>query len=189
MNICKTNMNNTMKTRDYFFDNLKVLLIFLVVFCHGLERVTDSSDFNLTLHKLILCFVMPAFVFVTGYFSKNMAIENCPKRIRILNFILLYIIVQAVKMYIWDSTSFLKPTYANWYIWACIVWYTVLPTVAKLKPVYGIGLSLLVGIFCGTDSSVSATLQISRVLCFFPYFLFGYYLSAKSFEWLEDLKA
>ncbi len=178
-----------MKTRDYFIDNLKGLLIFLVVFCHGLEQVTDSSDFNLTIHKLILCFVMPSFVFVTGYFAKSMAIENNPKRIRIYNFILLYIIMQAVKRYILGGSSFLKPAYANWFIWACIVWYTILPLATKLKPVYGMVSTVLAGLLCGLDPTVSSTLQISRVICFFPYFLLGYYISPEIFKHIENLTA
>ena len=58
-------------TRDYLFDNLKVLLIFLVVFGHLLEKYIDKDLFLRSIYIFIFMFHMPLFIYVSGYFSKN----------------------------------------------------------------------------------------------------------------------
>ena len=58
------------KERDYYFDNLKAVLIFLVVLGHFLLPIYDDA-FLVVLKRLIYVFHMPLFVFVSGYFSKN----------------------------------------------------------------------------------------------------------------------
>ena len=55
-----------MKERVYKFDNLKLLLIVLVIFGHILEFVPNSMD----KYIFIYTFHMPCFMFVTGYFAK-----------------------------------------------------------------------------------------------------------------------
>ena len=58
------------KERDYFFDNLKAVLIFLVVL--GLFLLPIHGDNPLVVVKrLIYIFHMPLFVFVSGYFAKK----------------------------------------------------------------------------------------------------------------------
>lgn len=60
------------KERDYLFDNIKGLLIFLVVFGHLISyssfKKIHSIDF---IYLSIYIFHMPIFVFISGYFSKK----------------------------------------------------------------------------------------------------------------------
>ena len=58
-------------TRDYLFDNYKVLLIVLVVMGHFIEPCYRINAFLYTLKWLIVSFHMPAFIFISGYFLKN----------------------------------------------------------------------------------------------------------------------
>lgn len=58
-----------MKERNYLFDNLKFLLIVLVVFGHSLEEISLAQDYAI-IRAWIYSFHMPAFVFISGYFSK-----------------------------------------------------------------------------------------------------------------------
>ena len=57
------------KERDYFFDNLKAVLIFLVVLGHFLLPIHGESVL-VVVKRLIYVFHMPLFVFVSGYFAK-----------------------------------------------------------------------------------------------------------------------
>lgn len=59
-----------MKERNYLFDNLKFLLIVLVVFGHSLEEISLAQDYAI-IRAWIYSFHMPAFVFISGYFSKS----------------------------------------------------------------------------------------------------------------------
>ena len=57
--------------RDYQIDNIKGLLILLVVFGHSLELVRINSGVANFMYIFIYTFHMPVFVFYAGYLSKN----------------------------------------------------------------------------------------------------------------------
>lgn len=59
-----------MKERNYLFDNLKFLLIVLVVFGHSLEEISLEHNYAI-IRAWIYSFHMPVFVFISGYFSKS----------------------------------------------------------------------------------------------------------------------
>ena len=66
-------MTNDKKLRNnnYFIDNLKVILIFLVVFGHLIERYIDTNSTLLGVYMFIYTFHMPLFIFVSGFLSKK----------------------------------------------------------------------------------------------------------------------
>ena len=173
--------------RDYFFDNLRLFLIFCVVFCHGIEQVRGDSDIIIILHETILSYMMPMFVFVTGFFSKNMADVNSSKRKKILNFIVLLCICQIIKQLIFGYDTFIQPHYGNWYLLAMVVYYYTLPLVAKIKPMYMMPLSILGGLLIGLEANAGA-LQLSRIISFFPFFLLGYYCTKENIDIVKTMK-
>ncbi len=59
------------RKREYLFDNYKVLLIVLVVIGHFIEPCYDQNPFLYELKWWIAAFHMPAFIFISGYFSKK----------------------------------------------------------------------------------------------------------------------
>ena len=63
--------SSTTKPRDYLFDNCKAFLILMVVLGHFTEGSYQHTDFLYTLKWLIVSFPMPAFIFISGYFSKR----------------------------------------------------------------------------------------------------------------------
>ena len=79
------------KERDYFFDNARALLIFLVVFGHLMEPYRSSSGFITSLYLTIYSFHMPGFLFISGYFAKKAGqagyIEKLSKKLLIPYFI------------------------------------------------------------------------------------------------------
>lgn len=64
-------MESKNRQRDYLFDNYKVLLIILVIIGHFTEPSYHNNDFLYILKWLIVSFHMPAFIFISGYFSKR----------------------------------------------------------------------------------------------------------------------
>src|SRR5690625_7801367 len=54
-----------------YFDNAKLLLIFLVVFGHLIQPFTGDSKSVQTLYTWIYTFHMPAFIFLAGFFAKG----------------------------------------------------------------------------------------------------------------------
>ena len=128
---------------------------------------------------------MPTFVFVTGYFAKGMAKEG-EKRLKICNLFLLYTLFQITQMIIRGSDSFLRPKYGAWYLMGLMIWYLVLPIVSRFKPWAAIGVSVLAAALCGMDPAVTKALHLSRVICFFPFFLLGYYCTGETGNKLKE---
>ncbi|WP_368917457.1 acyltransferase family protein, partial [Staphylococcus haemolyticus] len=71
--------------RDYFFDNARAILIFLVVFGHMIQPYTSESKYLSALYLLIYSFHMPSFLFISGYFAKHLDkphyLENVAKKL------------------------------------------------------------------------------------------------------------
>lgn len=59
------------KERIAYWDNMKAILIFLVVLGHFLLSISKKDSMVLGLGYYIYLFHMPAFVFVSGFFSKR----------------------------------------------------------------------------------------------------------------------
>src|SRR5699024_4083736 len=57
--------------RYAYFDNAKLILIFLVVFGHMIQPFIDASHEINTLYLWIYTFHMPAFIFLAGFFAKG----------------------------------------------------------------------------------------------------------------------
>src|SRR5690606_41893719 len=56
--------------RNAYFDNAKLLLIFLVVFGHAIQPFTSKNRIIDALYIWIYTFHMPAFIFLAGFFVK-----------------------------------------------------------------------------------------------------------------------
>jgi len=60
-----------MPKRDSYFDNAKILLIFLVVFGHFIQSYIDMNLFISYMYNFIYTFHMPAFIIISGFFAKG----------------------------------------------------------------------------------------------------------------------
>lgn len=57
--------------RISFFDNARVILIFLVVFGHLISKYVKDEPFLANIYLFIYTFHMPAFILISGYFAKK----------------------------------------------------------------------------------------------------------------------
>lgn len=160
------------KRRDYLFDNLKILLIFLVVFGHAVANVANDIALRGSLDIFIYLFHMPLFVFISGYFSKN--IDKCREK-AIKDLLLPFIVFN----FIWYASigNFQFPIYypgwTLWYLLSLFVWRFFLKDIIKIK--WALGLSLMLGLLVGLVDNYSSLLSFSRIFAFLPFFLLGYY--------------
>ncbi len=171
---------NLKNCREDYFDNLKLLLTILVVVGHTIEPLINSHLNIKLLYVFIYSFHMPLFVFISGYFSKN--INNEEKLFsKINNIFVPYVIFQLLyslfNIYILKAQNFkitlVYPYWITWYLLSLFTWNLVLPYFSKIK--YCIIISLLISILCGYDTNVGYYLSLSRTITFFPYFLMGYF--------------
>lgn len=179
-----------MEKRSAYWDNVKAILIFLVVLGHFLLTMQKKSVTVEAVYWWIYSFHMPAFVFVSGYFAKSFVKKN-GDRSRLLGFLVLYVVFT---MLLWltnmiNSKEFRFPSLfstgsAQWYMLAMFVWYLLLLFVSGYSGKLSIMAALLVGLLVGLDENAGVFLSMSRILVFFPFFLMGYYFQE---EWVEKL--
>ena len=146
-----------------------------------------ESEYNQVLNALynaILSFHMPAFILISGYFSKNI------KSIRFKEFdAILYpfIIFQIIDILLAKYTGFgyshdgniLYPIYQNWYILALFFWRLLLPACNKVPKKYMLAISIVIAFLVGfvfVSTKSGLFLAIYRTLYFFPFFLMGAYM-------------
>ena len=161
------------KERDYFFDNLKAVLIFLVVLGHFLLPIHGDNPL-VVVKRLIYIFHMPLFVFVSGYFAKKIYKNGQYNFKKILYLIKAYVLFVEI--------NFFSQSGAPWYLFAMIVWYLTIPLIRRCRPltviIVNIGLALVAGYF----KNVGDFLCLSRILVFGPFFYIGYYMEQPVLE-------
>jgi len=167
--------------RNYKMDNIRFLLIFLVILGHFIELF--RGDFSLALYKIIYSFHMPAFLFLTGFFARFH-----PRKI-FLNLICPYILFQvlyrAFDAFIIQgkdsfTLNFTTPYWILWYLLTVICYYLLIPLIDSedvRSRKFILGIAIVVSLLAGYDSSIGYYGSLSRSFTFFPFFLAGFYLS------------
>lgn len=167
--------------RNYKMDNIRFLLIFLVILGHFMELF--PGNFTTALYKIIYSFHMPAFLFLTGCFARFK-----PRKIvfkLICPYILFQILYRAFDAFILRgkttfTPNFTTPYWLLWYLFTVICYYLLIPVIdtksMRSRRII-IGLSILLCLLTGYDSSIGYYLSLSRSITFLPYFIAGYYWS------------
>lgn len=165
-----------MKNRMYKFDNIKAVLIFLVVFGHFLECVFGYKD----LYLFIYTFHMPLFIFVSGYFAKY------NRRKIVTDLIYPYVVFQILytlfEIYLLGDEklklTFVRPRWILWYMVAIIAYYLLIPLFdvkSSKNKIIVLGLMIMISLLVGYDYRVGYDLALSRILVFMPFFFAGFY--------------
>lgn len=149
------------KSRDNYWDTLKVMLIFLVVYGHIVTHYTNSNQLNTSIYNWIFLFHMPLFVFVSGRFSHIR--DKNKYRKGILKIAETYIFFQFIRVFLRYLTghglnviaALTSPSYTLWYLLCLIFWR-------------------LLALFIGEDNMkkhCKLILSLSILLCFLGGFI------------------
>lgn len=177
------------KQRIFYWDNLKAILIFLVVLSHFLLPALEEGRLIQVSHYFIYLFHMPAFVFVTGFFAKRYIEKGNIQISKLTGYLLLYVIFKLIILVTKSvlaqelvKVDFLRDSGAPWYLLGMFFWFLFLPLFAKLRPAISICIALLISVICGMVPGVGDFLCLSRTIVFFPFFLAGYYYKGENIE-------
>lgn len=162
------------RERSYLFDNYKCMLIILVVFGHILEEygIFGTSEH---IRAVIYSFHMPAFIFISGYFSKNLtkcyeqAVKTC-----LLPFLVFNTIWLIITMDTW-RVNVLFPAYVFWYLLSLFFWRITIRFVSRIRFTFLV--LLLIALYVGCFHEADRFLSISRTLVFYPLFYLGFWVS------------
>jgi fucose 4-O-acetylase-like acetyltransferase len=176
-------MIEIVKLRDAQYCNLKLLLIFLVIYGHLIESMIWQSEVLMVQYRWMYLVHMPLFCFLSGLFLNNAKV--CKKQLaRIFP---LYILLQTFAVVIGNGeVNPLTPYWHLWYllsysIWLCLAWTWFRFCNGKGKIIILI-CSIVVGCVAGLVPFIGRELSLSRTLVFLPYFWTGLICNPK-FPW------
>lgn len=168
------------KQRNYLFDNIKFILIFLVTSVHlaGVVRSVTGPNQWIDLFLAVCCsFHMPLFIFISGYFSKNLS----KSRTKAGDILIMYLLIQTVfavyKILVLNKgvptfLGFLTPEFSMWYLFALFFYRFFLPELVKIKHIIPI---LFVVSIAAMDIFSGAGKDFARTFANAFYFMLGYY--------------
>ncbi|WP_208590679.1 acyltransferase family protein [Gracilibacillus suaedae] len=169
--------------REAYFDNAKLVFIFLVVFGHLIQPLKQNIELVNVLYQWIYLFHMPVFILVSGFFAKGASDKGYLMKLvkRILFPYFLFQVFYSVYFFTigkdsWDTTLY-DPHWGLWFLLSLFSWHLLLIGYKKLKPIYGIPLAFIIGVLVGYLPFIGPSFSLSRTLVFFPFFLIGYWLS------------
>lgn len=166
-----------------FFDNARVILIFLVVFGHMIQPFAAESQLINSTYAFIYIFHMPMFIMLAGFFAKGIGepkyILNLAKKL-----LLPYVIFQTLYTLFyfllgreeWFS-SILHPQWALWFLVSLFSWHILLILFKRFPGKLSVGIAVLIGLAIGYIDISAFGLSLSRTFVFFPFFLAGYFMT------------
>lgn len=168
--------DKTGKPRKYNIDNIRAILIILVVLGHLLETV--DFPFKAFIYCGIYVFHMPAFVFISGMCHKKMKGEKLLSKYLIPYLVFQVIYIQFDTKIIGEefSMQFSMPYWILWYLVALICWNVFTEALyfknERRMCAMLIGL-IVIALLAGFDDSIGFYLSISRTIVFFPFYYAG----------------
>ena len=160
------------------WDNARFVCVTLVVVGHGIQRLTADSNNALSLYLFIYAFHVPAFAFISGYFSKSGAPTARQLRSVLTDILLPYFVMEII----WTLVQFLvegkqgfNPTTASWTLWFLLalgIFRLILPYLALVK--WPLLWSVVFSIGVGYLDNVDSTFSLARAIGLLPFFVLGW---------------
>ncbi|MET9252492.1 acyltransferase family protein [Streptomyces sp. NPDC003717] len=173
--------------RDAFFDNAKYLAIVLVGVGHAWGQILDGNRTVETLYRFVYTFHMPAFIIISGYFSRSFDLS--PKRVKrlITGVVVPYVVFEFAYSMHWrllggdpgHDISLLDPTYLLWFLCALFVWRLTTPIWRTLR--WPLPVALVIAALASMTPTIADDLNMQRVLQFLPCFVLGLCLRPEHF--------
>jgi fucose 4-O-acetylase-like acetyltransferase len=167
------------QSRNANIDNIKAILIILVVFGHLVEIHITADHFLRSLWIFLYSFHMPMFALVSGMHSKAALDERQANKlvkgivVPLMVFELLY---EGLEVWL-NGTSIvyaglLAPYWMLWYLLSLLSWRLLLPIFARLQ--FPVAIAISLSLMAAYSEHVGYTFSLSRTFVFFPYFLLGW---------------
>ncbi|MFD4632484.1 acyltransferase family protein [Streptomyces sp. NPDC058284] len=183
------------KRRDAFFDNAKYLAIVLVAMGHAWEPLRGDSRAAAALYLTVYTFHMPAFIVISGYFSRGF--DASPNRIRrlITGIAVPYVIFEVAYTFFkrWAGgdpdhpISLLDPWYLTWFLAALFIWRLTTPVWKAVR--WPLPIALAIAALASVSPDIGDDLDLQRVLQFLPFFVLGLTLKPEHFQLVRRREA
>ncbi|MEU3514704.1 acyltransferase family protein [Streptomyces sp. NPDC006654] len=176
------------RPRDAFFDNAKYLAIVLVAMGHSWEPLKGDSRVLEAMYTVVYAFHMPAFIIISGYFSRNFDMR--PDRVKklvtgvVVPYVLFETAYSLFQRHVGGAAdqdiSLLDPWYLTWFLCALFAWRLTTPIWRTVR--HPLPLAFVVAMLASVSPSIGDDLDLQRVLQFLPYFVLGLCLRPEHFR-------
>ena len=174
--------------RDKYWDSLKFVLIFLVVYGHIVAHYLGKSHFNMAIFNLIYLFHIPLFIFISGRFSHIKDIKKYKKGIvRLVETYVVFQIIRTIASVLFEKAvlswdCLIIPNWILWYHVALIYWRLMVYFIYLKAGQQWIQQHRLMIVLASFAISIMAgfipvgdAFSLQRALSFLPFFVMGYY--------------
>ncbi|RPK64929.1 Acyltransferase family protein [Streptomyces sp. ADI96-02] len=176
------------KQRDPYFDNVKYLAIVLVAVAHAWEPVMDGSRTARALYMVVYTFHMPAFILISGYFSRSFDMTPAKVKRLVTGVAVPYVLFETAyslfKRYGNDSPgepiSLVDPLFLTWFLIALFVWRVTTPIWRTLR--HPLPVALAVAMLASVSPDIGDDLDLQRVFQFLPFFVLGLLMKPEHFQ-------
>lgn len=179
-------------TRDPYFDNAKYLLLVLVVVGHtwSASGMGQDSVAVKAAYSWVYLFHMPAFILLSGYFSRGFTARPDQTARLISGVLLPYLLFECIYSLFRSEVlgqrhvdiSLLTPWYAAWFLVALFLWRLSTPLWRAVR--WPFAVAVVISYLSGTTDN-GDILSFGRVLQFLPFFVLGLQLRPGHFERLR----
>ena len=192
----------TIKQRDYMFDTFRGILMLSIPISHFTKAsgnwyaaMWGGAGFSHTsptgfIYITINVFVMQAFMFLSGYFSKK------PERARETAFrgilwpYLVFTTITMIAAWGFDCKighyfGYLTPSFARWFLVALFLYRYFLVDIVKFR--WALPMSIFM-MFAAGVLPFGQFMARGRVFSYFPFFMIGYYCSKETLDKVRTLK-
>ena len=175
-------MSDRFRPRIYKFDNVKLIVMTLVVIGSFAETFTDASDMFRSWFVFVFSFHAPLYIFLSGLFQKKFEKGAKPSLHKISYYLILgYVLkIMIFLMRRWNGEDIGLDMFGGatmeWYLFV-IIMYTV--TMFLLKRVHRyivFPLSVILGVAAGF-LPLGDEFYLMRYFVFLPFYVAGYYLT------------
>ena len=177
-------------SRDPWLDNVKMVLITLVVVGHSIGLVEASAGSH-WVYDFIYLWHIPAFVFVSGYLSKSFEWDRRRMKSLVYTLLVPYLLFEPALFFyrrevVGEGVTgplWFEPHWTMWYLIVLLMWRLITP-ILKLHWLF-LPLSVIVSLVGGVWDTEA--LMIPRFLGLLPFFVLGLYLKPRHLAHLDDV--
>lgn len=167
------------RKRDPYFDNVKYLAIVLVAVAHAWEPVMGDSRTARALYMIIYTFHMPAFIVVSGYFSRSFDASPARMKRLVTGVAVPYVVFETAyslfRRYAGGDpdapVTLLDPLFLTWFLAALLIWRLTTPLWRTLR--HPLPVALALAALASLCPGIGDDLDLQRVLQFLPFFVLG----------------
>lgn len=176
------------KRRDAYFDNVKYLAIVLVAVAHAWEPVMDGSRATRALYMVVYTFHMPAFILVSGYFSRSFDMSSAKVKRLVTGVVVPYVLFETAyslfKRYAGGAedtpVTLLDPLFLTWFLIALFIWRVTTPLWQSLR--HPLPVALAIAALASVTPGIGDDLDLQRVCQLLPFFVLGLLMKPEHFQ-------